>query len=602
MVAMLDFPTRSWRNGWLKPDRRPIWEWAADHVVLPPAYAVDGRFSVETSRHMLEPLAAIQDPLVREVSLAGAIQTGKTLIVELAQLWAMVNEPGPGMWTLQTDQDAKEHWKQRFLALMRACPVVEQMLPKGYDLATGSIYFGPYFWMVNGANINNLQRVSIRWKFNSEVWLWKAGLLDHARGRVTAFDRAGTSKVVNESQGGTKGDDFDRAWQSGHQAVWSIRCEGCRQWVPLTFFAKMADDPLRYAGVTWDDAARTERGDWNVQRVAETARFRCRLCGHDHADTPRTHTLWNAEGRYLAGRDDAPAHIRSYRWEALVSRDIATLAAQWAEASNQKHRGLYQGIADFIRQRCALPWEESSADFDEQVEVTGSGYTLAEVAKDPAAKIEGEKYRFATIDRQRDHFWALVRAWRADGSSRLLWCGKLLTIEDCQAIAQRFLVPSRMVFEDAQHATSDVYNDCIRYGWTALHGSGQGSFWHDLPNKARVARFWSPVRYAQVSGSVARYIHWSSDPVKDVLHRLYCGRGVAFETPDDAPEYYRQHMQAERKVERVNKTSGQIELRWFRRSGSPNHLRDCEAMQVAAALMLKLIGVEKHDLETATTE
>lgn len=600
----LEFPTRGWLNGWLKPDRRPIYEWAADHVVLPAAYAVDGRFSVDSSRYMIEPFDAVRDPLVREITAAGAIQTAKSLLAEIAQLWAMVNEPGPGMWTMQTDQDAREHWSQRFLALMRACRPLADMLPTGNDLVRGNIYFGPFFWSVNGANLNNLQRVSIRWKFNSEVWLWKAGLLEHARGRVTAFERAGTSKVFNESQGGLKGDDFTRAWEAGHQAVWGVICDGCSRLVPWTFFARMRDDPQRMAGVVWSEDARDDRGDWNVQRCVDTARWVCCECGHEHVDTPPVRARWNSRGAYVVGRHDAPRELRSYRWEGLVGTTVGRLAGMWAEACNQKHRGVYQGVKDFYQKRCALPWEENAADFDEKIELHGAGYTLADVAKNPSAKIEGEAHRFMTLDRQRDHLWATIRAWRADGSSRLLWCGKLLTVENAHELALTHAVPSRLVFEDAQHDTSGVYDDCARWGWTALHGSGQNAFWHEERNPAngqvrRFTRFWSPVKHAQHKGQAVRYIHWSSDPVKDVLHRLHSGKGVPFEIPDDVPDYYAEHMAGEIKRERVNKQSGRLELRWIVRSGHPNHLRDCEAMGVAAALMLKLIGLEKHDIETA---
>jgi hypothetical protein len=432
------------------------------------------------------------------------------------------------------------------------------------------------------------------------VWLWKQGLLEHARGRVTAFERAGTSKVVNESQGGIAGDDFDRAWQAGDQRVWAIRCEGCRTHVPLSFFQRMTDEPAKFAGVTWDTTAKDEHGDWVVSRCAETARFRCPSCGHEHANTPRTYAMWNAEGRYLAQRKDAPAHIRSHRWEALVSRGMDLLVAQWTEACNQKHRGVMQGVIDFMQKRCALPWDMTAEDFSKTVRLQKSGYRLAGIEKAPAAKIDGELHRFMAIDRQQDHFWGNVRAWRAGGNgSRLLWCGKLLTPDECRQIQVAYAVPDKLTFQDAQHDKDGVYDDCARFGWTALHGSGRDSFKHQLPNGTFVSYFWSPVGTAMHKGHAVRYIHWASDPVKDTLHRLYSGQGAAFEVADDVPEFYERHMRGEVKKLTTEKATGRRKLRWVLVSGRQNHIRDCEAMGVAAAYMLRLLTIERHDKDTA---
>ena len=85
----------AWRVGWRQPDRRPIWAWAHDNVILPAAYAQPGRFDVQGSRHLIGPLNAIQDDHVREASWCGAIQTGKSLASEIGIAWAIANSPGP---------------------------------------------------------------------------------------------------------------------------------------------------------------------------------------------------------------------------------------------------------------------------------------------------------------------------------------------------------------------------------------------------------------------------------------------------------------------------------------------------------------------------
>ena len=582
MTTTEAFP--SWRVGWKKPDRRPIPDWLHDNWVLPAAYAQPGRFDISTSRHLVAPFEAIQADHVREVSLMGAIQTGKTLVVEGAIGWAACNSPGPIMWTLQTDEDAREHCNQRFMEALKSIRQIREMLPDDRHLKQmAAIYFGPFFIEVNGANLNNLQRVSVRWKFNSEVWLWKQGLLSHARGRVSAYEKAGNSKVVNESQGGTEGDDFDLAWRAGNQAVWSVKCFGCGELVPLEFSSRMADDPKKVAGVIWNEDARRQDGSWNIGRAAETARWRCAKCGHEHDDSAKTRARWNAEGSYVNGRADAPSSVASFRWEALVARGQAALVAQFLEARKAQKAGVPQAMMDFTRQRRALPWVED--DLSETILLKGSGYLLA--GMDPLAKLDNEAERFVTIDRQRDHFWIAVRAWRRDGSSRLLYFSRVTTPEQCEDVRLLYGVEPKLCFEDSGYFPEGVYTDCARWGWTALKGSGDNYFTVER-REGKLKSLWSDATRIQHNGKLIPLFHWASDPIKDILYNLRSGRGAAWETPDDIGGEYANQLTGDRKKAFLNKKSGRNEWRWQRVHA--NHSHDLEAMQTLAALMLGILA------------
>jgi phage terminase large subunit GpA-like protein len=582
----------TWKAGWRKPDRAPIYEWANRNIILPASYAQPGRFDVSTSRHLIGPFNAVQDDAIREASWCGAIQTGKSLVSEISIAWAATNQPGPIMWTMQTDDDAREHCNQRFMEMLRSVQHIRQILPRDRHKTTATaIYFGPFFIEVNGAGINNLQRVSVRFKFNSEVWLWKQGLLSHARGRVSAYEKAGNSKVINESQGGNAGDDFHEAWNAGNQQVWSVHCFGCGQLSPLEFTARCIGQPEAHAGVIWNEDARRSDGTWNVGRAAETARWRCPHCGHEHADTSATRARWNAEGEYVALRPDAPRHLASFRWEALVARDMASLVAQFLEARKAQKQGVPQAMMDFTRQRRALPWVEE--DTSEAILLRPSGYTLAQI--DPTAKIENEAYRFITIDRQRDHFWTVVRAWRRDGSSRMLYFSRVTTPEQNEEIRVQYGVESQLVFEDAGYFPEGVYTDCARYGWTALKGSGDNFFQVDVRG-TKIKRLWSNASQILHNGKLIPLFHWASDPVKDVLYNLRSGRGAKWETPDDVSAEYANQLSGDHKKQRLNGKTGRPEWRWMRRHA--NHAHDLEAMQTVVAMMLSVLTAPEHATAT----
>ncbi len=63
-------------------------------------------------------------------------------------------------------------------------------------------------------------------------------------------------------------------------------------------------------------------------------------------------------------------------------------------------------------------------------------------------------------------------------------------------------------------------------------------------------------------------------------------RGATWEVPDDIDDEYLAQMESEQRVKDGGKWL------WKQIGKRPNHYLDCEAMQAAAATMLKLIGRE----------
>ena len=88
-----------------------------------------------------------------------------------------------------------------------------------------------------------------------------------------------------------------------------------------------------------------------------------------------------------------------------------------------------------------------------------------------------------------------------------------------------------------------------------------------------------------------RQVHyWSNLNLKDSLARLRRNQdpanGVTWEVPDDIPDEYLAQMESEHRTKEKGKWI------WLQIGNRPNHYFDCEAMQTAAATMLKIIGRE----------
>jgi len=243
----------------------------------------------------------------------------------------------------------------------------------------------------------------------------------------------------------------------------------------------------------------------------------------------------------------------------------------------------------FVQKRLAEFWKDE--EDEPGVVLGGAGYRFADYANGEAW--EGEVYRFQTVDVQRDHHWSVIRAWKSDGSSRLLWAGKVLTVEGLRELQQRMKVADWAVFIDAQYNTATVYDNCARYGWTALHGSGEDGFMHHPPGKKPVRKIFSTLKNAQSpNGGRARYIFFANEGAKDILARHRGGHAAPWEIPDDAGNDFHVQINAEIKRDTVQKITKQIVRRWCKIGSRPNHIFDCETMQVVAALIKGVISTE----------
>jgi hypothetical protein len=141
---------------------------------------------------------------------------------------------------------------------------------------------------------------------------------------------------------------------------------------------------------------------------------------------------------------------------------------------------------------------------------------------------------------------------------------------------------------DAGYTTYEVYKECAQRGWTALLGDKRATFVHKGQDGKSVLRFYSPVRKVFIGrGLIARVHYWSNLNVKDTLAKLRRNKpedGPTWELPVDAPKEYLSHLESEQRVNHNGR------WQWDPIGDRPNHWFDCEAMQVAAAYMLKLIG------------
>lgn len=569
-----------------KRDRRPIYEWARQHVVLPQSYAVSGGFDVRTSPWLIAIFDALQHGGIRQVHFRKGIQVGGTLIADVLVPWIIVNDPGPISMTMHVDDMMERHAKMRLNPVLETCKPVAALLPKpGPMRTTTEIHFGGFSLILNAANLSDQQSQSIKWKINDEIWhpKWQSVYAD-AIGRVSAYEAVGTSKVLNISQAGYEGDVEDRSYRGGDQCVWSVECPSCRKVHPVSFAIRESETEGAKitGGVVWNEKAKGEDDLWDVGRAVESTRFRCPHCAHESPDTDATREAWKRSGRYVAQSPSASPSRKSFHVESIVSRPMKLLTEEWLNARNELTRnGNEEPTIKFRQKREAKPWrvEKSAVNLI----TIKSGYRVEDYADgEPTAD---EAMRVMSVDRQQTHWWVLVGAWSREPKFTLLYFGRIDTIDSVRAIQQQYRVPDGCVCEDRRYQPSETDKDCARFGWRGMMG---------VPRKTWVMRNeatgqmdvypYSEPRWSSVGGGVSvPFYEASMAHAKDLLFNAVNGKGFRWDMPENLTPLYLEQLKSEVKEN--------VGGKWVYREVKQNfnHAIDVSAMAIIIAIIADIV-------------
>ena len=579
------------KDAWTPADRREPWRWCEDHIKSIPYSPLPGSFRSENSPWIREVMEAIVDPKIRLVSIIAAVQSSKTTSPELTLCYIIANLPGPCLWLDQTDEDAKDESESRLQKLFESCEPVKKLFPKNKNKQRNcTIHFsnGMTLWLLGAYNKTNLQRRSIRWLFGDETWRWPVGHMAEAEARTTAFGWLG--KCVFMSQGGEENDDTHRKFETTDMREWHYKCPKCGKYIPY-----------KWENVEWDDDCKDENGEYDFSKINHSTALKCPECGEYFEDSDRMRRILNKDGKFIALNPNASKENVGFHWNALASMSWGKIAELYLRAKIAARKGDSSLLQQFYQKRLALAWREFAEDY--RLEIASGSYNsgdvwdeeagfnkLGEIIAPPFAENEViAPLRIMSVDVQMNCFYLVVRAWSINGSSRLLWHEKVLTWEDIEEIQKRFKILDNLVFVDAGYNSFEVYKHCGERNWIALMGDNRANFFHSLPNGKTVLRFYSPVKHIFISRYVKCRMHfWSNLNVKDTLARIRRNQnpadGATWEVPTDISEDYLKQMESEHRIKKGNSWI------WEQIGNRPNHYLDCEAMNCAGALMLKIVG------------
>ena len=571
-------------------ERKGFLDWMeTEYYLSPKVHGLATRWSRDYGPFWLDIIAALDDTTTREVWVYAPAQAGKSTLMTGWLGYTVDCDPVPMGLVMPRDEDAAERVECNIIPMFEENRrLLSHVDGKAHKINIGkmTMFDNMAFYLLFATSAAAMANKAICRIGLDEVGKYPASVgkesdpVSLARDRLETFK--GRSKLFGITTPVIKGDLTDQNWTQGDCCEWHIRCVHCRQ----------------YHKPTWANVQLDKKSDGSLL-AAKTygkggrARYVCPDCGAVYTEVDRWRSV--CAGRWVSD-DDERGPIRSFRITALMLhpaiQTIDYLAARWAAAQQEKHRGNTRPLQGFINSRLAETWELKESEPDEarlNPHITGSDQGVV-----PA----GARIVTAAIDVQIDHVWfaAVAWGWQFEGwliDARRIETGSTEKIENFECVRpyveKRWdmaadpdtVMRARMIGVDAGYRTEQIYSVC--------------RMWADLPVAPIMG--WAENRISgrlyrtvKVSDGLIRY-DLNADRFKDSIYRqLFVAEapGAGFlHLYGGIPAEFLRHFIGEHQILR---TEGRREfLTWvLRDSHWPNHLWD---LLVYNRFLAELAGV-----------
>lgn len=582
--------------------RSPLLDFMEEHYeILPPA-PITGAFKIENSPWLAEPMFALCDPNIREVTTQFAAQGGKNLISEGFIAYTIIHAPGNILFYGQTDEDAEMFATSRALKRARSIPILQNVWPDTKGAAKNNqVHLGHLTLEFLGANKSNARGKSAPYLICDEKHLpqWQ-GMGKIIKKRVSAF---WDHKVLNISTAGEEGSEIDLDFRRGSMEDWHLGCPACHRPVRLNWSQELSTVIWEAPEEEWK-LMHPEKGKWNFREVRKRVRFRCPYedCKCEERDSMPVRKEMNRLGVYVCDNLEASPDHRSFHcsqiaypwvsWEALVE--------EWILAIEQAKTGDLSNLKTFVIETMGHTWQKRVSNAA-TAHVTGD-YQIT----DMVFSWDEEKDRFATVDVQGKggrHFWLVVRAWAGGGKSRLVNAYRCETWGDVEKRIEENNVNPKRVGVDSRYSTEEVKEMCATKGWHYMVADEMRMEYDwRMPSGAKVRRpykksSWHDTRVnPNQNGGRPQYAHglvFSKTWARGVLANRISGQGTEWGLPSDVSNLtfrgtsrvnssYMAQLNSWVEKEVPVKSTGETKLQWVQ-INADDHLRACEEMQLVLA-------------------
>lgn len=579
---------RSEIAGWEPPEALTVSEWADKHRVLDPLTSAEpGPWRTSRTPYLKGILDAFSDPAVEQVTIIASTQVAKTEAQLNCLAYAIDQDPGPILFVMPTEKEAKRFGQRRIRPMIENSPRLARHI-SGWatDNKSSEIKLGQALMYLAWANsASALASNPIRYLFLDEVDKYPRFAGKEADPISLATERQRTffnRKRILASTPTTRDGYIFREWEASNRMRYWVPCRRCGGF-----------QTLKFPRVKWPEDVR----DPHVIQRDRLAHYQCELCEAELDDQDKTRMasmgVWCPEsckvsdaGEVVGKRPTNQNH--GFHLSALYSPwlTFSEMASKFLQAKDDAAR-----LLNFVNSWLGEPWEEKGDTISpEYVAARAGRHKRGTVPKDAIVLTAG-------VDVQEDHLYYTIRAWAPGESSFLVQAGIVDSWEILINVLMHGSFPIdgeedkaarvRLVCVDSGHRTDEVYRVCRQWADIARPVKGQQTLAGGIPIKmSRVERNFQ----GRTTKAGIKLWHLDTTHFKDKLARLIrvpleqAGAWMVHEDP--ALDYLRQ-VTSEHKVMRINRRSGQRLSVWTPKPGAGgNHWLDCEVYALAAAEML----------------
>lgn len=596
--------------------RQSVAEWCSHHLYFDEA-SYRGPFRTDGHEYWKEVLELWNRSDVSDVVLVAGSQTRKTGTLMGGVAWCLVNDPCGFLWVLPNKELARKVSRQRFSRMLKRSKPLAPMIPKGRDrhsFATLEMLIGSSVINFVGSNsAANLASNPCRRVVLDEVDKFNEGTSKESDAVNLAEQRTKDQPSPQRWKTSTPTTEEGLIWReflNGDRRRYFIPCPACGKHMVLAWSKQFTVLPPVgcEAYVQWDQNAKRRDGTWDLERVEKTAGVSCPHCGVVLMDSEKAGMV--AKGEWRPTHQASAPSFRSYHLSSLYATSPETTWGKLAVKFLQMKDTL-QGLQGFINGDLAEPYLSQDISQDRRGLVTHN------------LEVTDEWQPLLTVDCQAKSpsFWYVVRVWKG-GNSRGIDAGSLDTWEEIESKQAEHKIDPAAVFIDSGYGArsdAEVYQRCAEHsdkvpfgsqltlvGWMPVKGQPGRKRWQDPRTKLMVPWFSKPIdpyTGTSLQGQLSlELLEYAGDAYKDILDQLRRQAG-GFEwsiAGNIATDEYWRHMNGEVKTAVRNKFTGITKWQWMPRHKTwPNHLLDCEVMQVVAAHYLELFKYEEVSSDNA---
>ena len=415
----------------VRKDNLNPWQWMEKHVVLTKS---DKRGAYRTSfnpiwRWIFE---QVDNPDVKQISIMGGVQFGKSQFMNNVAMWHIVNGKGEIMYVGQSEKDVLKWKRTKYDPDEAACEIVQKLKPKKKQ--------GSYIVEYDTCNLILAWGSSESSTASSTISLLLADEIDkykHLNKRdihpihavLKRLKAVENPLAILTSTPTVEDGAINQQYKLGSQHRPQCKCMKCGTWQELDDLSRLITPP----------EAQDEKGRYNMDAVRDFSYIECanKKCLHKITEEERRFMIGDPDHvKFVSHNEQASREhvsVNVSRFYTFLNTTIGDIAVEYLEKKDKP-----QGLKDFYTQVMALPYQHKAVTNTESEIMKLQERTPFKYQRTPRAKGEVHHLPFVpirittTVDVQGDCFWIMQSAFAQNGHVAILDWGRVFSFKELE--------------------------------------------------------------------------------------------------------------------------------------------------------------------------